>query len=407
MQSRDAPWATLALVALNVAVFGVMITSGVPLFSPGAEQALHWGADFGPATLTGEWWRVGTSLFLHFGLLHLAVNMWVLLNLGPLAEALYGRAAFVALYAVSGVGGNLASLAVHPIVVSGGASGAIFGVAGGLVVALLRHEHDSELRAGLRKGLPGLVVFVAWNLLGGLAKEGIDNVAHLGGLVTGAAFGMSVRLAGATGRRPIWSGAIVALFAIALTAAATATKKVRGPAIAAFLAQGDGSLFPPIAPTTPLDVSDPAGEVQRLERLVAERPDSTPAAVDLANAYLRAGRFQEAILILQRARGRRPDDGGVLTALGTAFLAVPDFDRAVEAYEAAFARDSVTPDTRYNLAAVYLERGRARGDSGARERARADLDRALRLHADTALDRSAREGLSALAGRAKASAGRK
>jgi rhomboid protease GluP len=175
-------------VGLNVLVFGAMVVAGISPFHPDAQQVLRWGADFGPFTLHGEWWRLGTSMFLHFGLLHLALNMWALFNLGLLAEPLLGSRAFLALYLLSGVGGSLASVLVHPLAVGGGASGAIFGVAGGLIASMLLKRRGSENLHAIRQQLPGLAMFVVYNLFFGFGNSGIDNMAHLGGLAVGAAF---------------------------------------------------------------------------------------------------------------------------------------------------------------------------------------------------------------------------
>src|SRR3989442_1261055 len=85
--------------------------------------------------------REGPPRFVHFGLLHLALNMWCLVTLGPIAERVFGRGSFLLLYLLSGIAGSTTSLLVHPLIVGAGASGAIFGVAGALVAAgTWRHE---------------------------------------------------------------------------------------------------------------------------------------------------------------------------------------------------------------------------------------------------------------------------
>ena len=180
--------ATIVLIALNVLVFVVMVLQGVSAFDPTAESVLKWGADYGPLTLHGQWWRMVVSTFLHFGLIHLLFNMFVLFNIGLFLETLAGRVPFVALYLVCGVGGSAASLAWHPSVVSAGASGAIFGLYGGLLGYLLRHRGaiPAESLASQRKGA---LTFIAYNLLYGL-RPGVDMTAHLGGLATGFVLGL-------------------------------------------------------------------------------------------------------------------------------------------------------------------------------------------------------------------------
>ena len=181
-------YATVVLIALNVLVFVIMVLQGVSAFNPTADSVLKWGADYGPLTLNGQWWRMIASTFLHFGLIHLLFNMYVLFNIGLFIESLAGRGLFVAVYLVCGVGGSAASLAWHPSTVSAGASGAIFGLYGVLLGYLLRHRGSipAESLASLRKGA---FTFIGYNLLFGL-RPGIDMAAHLGGLATGFVLGL-------------------------------------------------------------------------------------------------------------------------------------------------------------------------------------------------------------------------
>ena len=143
--------ATPAIVAANVLVFATMIATGVNFFEPTVASMLDWGGNFGPLTENGQWWRLVTCLFLHYGILHLGFNMWVLRDLGRVVERLVGNVGFVALYFVSGIAASLASLTWNPVVVSAGASGAVFGVAGALLgltafrrtPSLLRYSNNS------------------------------------------------------------------------------------------------------------------------------------------------------------------------------------------------------------------------------------------------------------------------
>lgn len=176
------------LVGFNVAIFALMALLGVPVFNPAASQLFAWGANYGPATLNGQWWRLLSSIFIHGGIIHLALNMQCLWQLGKLTERLYGNWAFLALYILSGLGGSVASLWWHSNTVSVGASGAIFGVAGGLVAFLYRGKLPLP-RAATQSILLSTLTFVGYNLLYGAASTGIDNAAHIGGLATGALVG--------------------------------------------------------------------------------------------------------------------------------------------------------------------------------------------------------------------------
>ncbi len=182
---------TTALIVINVLVFLVMVLNGVSPFNPAPDQVLHWGAQFGPLTLDGQWWRLFSSMFLHYGLLHLGLNMWCLWNLGLLAESLLGHWTFLAVYLATGIGADLLSLAWDPMRASAGASGAIFGLAGVLITGLYFAKLSVQ-REQLRGILRSVVVFAVLNLAIGLGLKIVDNMAHLGGLVTGLAIGLAM-----------------------------------------------------------------------------------------------------------------------------------------------------------------------------------------------------------------------
>ncbi len=149
---------------------------------------LDWGANSGALTSGGQWWRLLTSTFEHGGLLHIALNMWCLYNLGWLAELLFGRSRFTLLYLMCGIGGSLGSICWRGNGVSVGASGAIFGIAGALIPAMLLHSNP-QLRAMLKGQLTSIALFVFYNLAFGAASRGTDNAAHIGGLLTGMILG--------------------------------------------------------------------------------------------------------------------------------------------------------------------------------------------------------------------------
>ncbi len=199
----SAAAATLALIAINTLIFLVMVIRGVSFFSPTATSVLNWGADYGPYTLGGQWWRMFASMFLHFGIIHLFMNMLVLANIGMFMESLSGRVSYLILYVVAGLGGGAASLFWHPITVSAGASGAIFGLYGGLLGFLVRHRNviNPDVLKSLRKGA---LTFVVYNTLFGLIP-GIDMAAHVGGLITGFLLGLFLvvpRIPGRTEEKP-------------------------------------------------------------------------------------------------------------------------------------------------------------------------------------------------------------
>jgi rhomboid protease GluP len=183
--------ATPVIVGINVLVFAIMALNGINPISPSVEQLLHMGANFGPKTTNGEWWRLLTSNYLHIGFMHLAFNMWALWSAGFLVERMLGTLGFIILYTFSGLAGSLASCFWDPWMVSAGASGAIFGVWGALLGFLLLQKDSVPLEALAQLRSSGLA-FVGYNLVLGFFIPHIDIAAHIGGLVAGFLGGLAL-----------------------------------------------------------------------------------------------------------------------------------------------------------------------------------------------------------------------
>jgi rhomboid protease GluP len=179
---------TQIIFGINAAVFLGMAFSSSTIMDFPLPELVRWGANVGALTFSGEWWRLLTNVFVHGGIIHIAFNMWCLWNLGALCESLYGRWTYAAIYLICGVGASLASAAWHPYTPSVGASGAIFGLAGALIAAFKLGEF-SVPRSALAGTLRSLGAFVVYNLVFGAVLPGIDNTAHIGGLVTGLIVG--------------------------------------------------------------------------------------------------------------------------------------------------------------------------------------------------------------------------
>ena len=148
------------------------------------DELTRWGANHGPLTVNGQWWRLLTATALHGNVLHLLLNVVALWYTGRIAEPLFGRAAFLVLYLLSGLGGSVASLWWQPFVTGVGASGAIFGVYGGIGSWLLVRHRSIPAQAGAPLA-GGLVAIVGYNLVFGLFQQNVDVAAHVGGLATG------------------------------------------------------------------------------------------------------------------------------------------------------------------------------------------------------------------------------
>jgi rhomboid protease GluP len=203
---------TPMLIGVNVLFFILMTAFGVSLIDPTIPDLLRWGADFGPNTIGGEWWRLLTSMFIHIGIIHILLNMWVLAVAGPLVERMIGNVGFLLLYLVAGLSGSLASLFWNPMLVSAGASGAIFGIYGALLGLLLR-QHGSIPKEALAQLRNSGLGFLVYNLVYGIMQPNIDTAAHIGGLASGFLGGLVLSppftpeaLAGRTVRNLLVSG---------------------------------------------------------------------------------------------------------------------------------------------------------------------------------------------------------
>lgn len=197
---------TYTLVGVNCAVYLLMVLSKVNPITPNTEDLYNWGANnAGAVLLGGQWWRIVTAMFVHGGILHLALNMWCLWNLGLLAEPLMGTFGVMAAYILTGAAGNLLSTFwnfLHPIHEAGaivfpvgvGASGAVFGIAGALIV-LLKSTRLPVPPVELKKLRRSVIYFAVINLVIGLSINvgtshfgsgiAVDNFAHLGGCSSG------------------------------------------------------------------------------------------------------------------------------------------------------------------------------------------------------------------------------
>src|ERR1700735_4528074 len=214
---------TQIIFGMNVEVFLGMALAGSTVMDFSPQETIRWGANWGPLPLSGEWWRLLSCVVVHGALIHIAFNMRCLWNLGALAESLYGRWTYAAIYLICGVGASLASVAWHPGTPSVGASGAIFGLAGALIAAFKLGEF-SVPRSALTGTLRSLAMFVVYNLVFGAVIGTTDNAAHIGGLVTGLILGALIALiAPQQGHSPRRAAIfIAAVLAFAGVAAATA-----------------------------------------------------------------------------------------------------------------------------------------------------------------------------------------
>ena len=213
------PVVTLALIAVNVAVFLPSLAGGANLTSGGNPLAAEFALR-GPQVAAGEWWRLVTSGFLHYGLVHLGFNMVILYQLGTMLEPALGRVRFAALYTTALLAGSFGALLLQPDALTAGASGAVYGLMGAAVLGMRRRGVNP-----MQSGLGGLLLI---NLLLTFAIPNISIGGHLGGLAGGAAAGAV--LFATEGRDPRrWALGLAGCAAIGATAVAGALATASTP----------------------------------------------------------------------------------------------------------------------------------------------------------------------------------
>jgi rhomboid protease GluP len=289
-----------------------MLVSGIDWLNPAVDKVLQWGADYGPLTFNGQYWRLITSMFLHFGIIHIAGNMWCLWSLGQLAEKLLDSSSVIGAYLLTGVGASLLSLSWDPMRVSAGASGAIFGIAGVLITTLYYGKHNLP-KESVRRLLGYVVRFSFLNLLFGLRGH-VDNMAHLGGLV---------------------SGLIIGLF---LARSFTSPVEQRTHQRRTVLAIGVAVLLVFLVP------------IARAKQYAAEFGKGQIAFDQKA--------YKAAIEHMQKYVAERPNDAYAHAILGTSLENTGHLDNAVHEYELALAAAPNYDYVKENLVELYVKQNK-------------------------------------------------
>jgi rhomboid protease GluP len=354
------PIATIALLTTNIGIFVIMVASGISWITPQTDQVLRWGADYGPYTLSGQYWRLISSMFLHFGIIHIFGNMWCLWSLGQLAEKLIDSVSLLGLYLVTGIGAALLSLSWDPMRVSAGASGAIFGIAGALITVLYFGRLGLQ-PASVRKLLGYVVRFALLNLLFGLQGH-IDNMAHLGGLVSGLLVGFF--LARTFNVAPeAWPARRRVVLAIsAVLVILLFVPVIRAKQYAVEFAQGESAL----------DHNDLNASISHLQKYVAARPNDVVGHALLGAAFQQAERLDEAVKEFERSLEIEPDYPYAQVGLARIYAYQKKTDRALALFAKGLPR--VEPDApSFYMYAVALK------DAGKFPDAESEVRRAIQL----------------------------
>lgn len=411
-----------ALIAVNIAVFVAIVASGLRLWPQYGGTFWHafWQvvehpsgallaklANFGPRTVSGQWWRLITNVFVHIGIVHLIVNMWALFNLGALAEYIFGRRTTFVTYLLTGIAGSLTSLAWHPLAGSAGASGAILGLAGALIVAI-RFARLPLGKRELRITATALGVFAAYTLIAGLLTSvwadrlaaiyhahvigpwlallfppNVDNAAHLGGLCAGIIFGvaivMSHRRADSKELQLAFPEELMLLAAVVIAGFIIGrNQRYVGPLERGEIALQQNNLQQAVtelrrAVTMRPNKAEPhvrLGEAYYRGRHVGPaqsefvqatrvEPRSSEAWGTLGSFYLAAGEGQEAAYALSRAVELRPKSASLQFDYGVALQATNKFDDALAAFRRAGQLDPANAgNTRFMIGLVQVRQGK-------------------------------------------------
>ena len=306
-------WAVLGIIAT------VFVAETLAGGSTQTEVLVRMGAKVTPLIAAGEYWRLFAAMFLHIGVMHVLFNAYALFVLGTELERIYGWARFLTIYLLSGLYGNLASYAFSPSLAAG-ASGAVFGLIGALAAFFALHRQ--RLGAWGQRRLINVAILIVINLVWGFSQPGIDNLAHMGGLLSGFALGwalapryeldpLSMRLVDRNRVARYWPALLVAVvLLVAGTAAATWSWQ-----------------------------NSPAGHLLRAQQAMDREA------------------WQEAVDELEYVAVKDPSlaDESLYFNLGLAYNHLERPDLAAEAYQSALESEPDYAYAHWNLALTYLE----------------------------------------------------
>jgi len=352
---EPAPWlrqqstsmaVTQVIFGINVAVFVAMTLAGVSMLdNPSGQELVRWGANFGPLTVSGQWWRLLTCVFIHGGLLHIGFNMWCLWSLGRLAESVYGHWTFASVYLITGLAASLASLIWNPVILSVGASGAIFGIAGALIASFYLGEFSLP-RAAMAGTLRSVVVFVGYNLFFGAVIARTDNAAHIGGLLMGLLLGALIAKVA-----PLQDD-ILRRIAVLLVGALLVVGAVMG------LQRSHGYMVHAQNGVELLDEGKTDEAIAELRKSVSLRPDFAAAHAALARAYIAKHDFENAAAEMKRVIALNPRSEDAYYRLGLIYLEQKLPSKAQDIFAQLLRLDPSSADGHAGLAAALSDQHR-------------------------------------------------
>jgi membrane associated rhomboid family serine protease/tetratricopeptide (TPR) repeat protein len=342
---RYWPFATLILLALIFLFFGLETLAGG---TDNTQVLLNLGASSGPYMRRGEYWRLVMPMFLHAGWLHILGNSYCLYILGPILERVYGYGRYLTIYVAAGVGGAFLSMEVSRNI-SVGASGAIFGIAGAMVVTGYVHRDVIPRRWGRAFGR-GMIPFIVLNLAIGFSVHGIDNWGHLGGLATGALLAFLIppprqdSLYGEVIEPPSQAMVALPLAVVILAMAATANHYRTIQSMNRLLAEGEA-----------FDSAHRYDrEVQSFQQALSVAPHQEQPHEELGEYYLTEKQYDQAIQEFQEAVRLTEGDDHPRLGLGVAYQLKGDSNKEQQVFRDVLGKIPHTAEGEKLLAANQL-----------------------------------------------------
>ena len=346
LRYRFRPVATFVILGVNAGVFLLMLYAGA---FRNQDLLLDFGASYGPYLRRGEYWRLVMPMFLHLGWLHLLVNSYALYILGPFLERLYGYGRFALLYVATGIGSSLLTMSVTQNI-SAGASGAIFGVSGVMLVTGYLHREVIPPHWGRIFG-KGILPFIVLNLVFGASIKNIDNWGHLGGLLSGMLLAFFIpppghdQPPGSSDAPPSQAIVVVPVAVVALAMLATVNNYRLSLAVDRLLAES--------VRLRAAHQNDRA--LERLQEAQRRAPRDERPHEQLASLYLEERDFDRAIQECGEAIRLNPGSLRAKLELGVAYRLKGDPGKAQQAFEEALGKNPQTPDGQELLADLCAE----------------------------------------------------
>lgn len=352
---ETAPWArrqsssmivTQVIFGANVAVFIAMALAigGTMLSNPPGRSLIDFGANYGPLTVSGQWWRLLTCLFVHGGLLHIAFNMWCLWDLGRLAESVYGHWTFAIVYFLCGLSASIGSIIWNPEVLSVGASGAIFGIAGALISSFYLGEFSLP-RAAISGMLRSVVMFVGYNLVFGAIIAHTDNAAHVGGLVMGLILGALIAKVAPAHDAIVQRIGVLVFGAVLVTSGGL------------YLTRSRAYLVHRASGIARLNAGDPDAAIRELQKSARQKPNSVDTHGALAEAYFDKRDFDNAAVEMKRVLELDPHNETAQFELGRIYLAQKQPAKAEDTFTQILKADPNSANGHAGMAQVLAATG--------------------------------------------------